>query len=99
MPRRCAGIPLLTAWDAAVQQSVSLSCLGGGLIPKASVAFAGTYVVGLGLEKLNSMGTGLSARERRDAYADAFAKGRDVVRDMIPDRAESSEKGNPKAGD
>ena len=50
-----------------------------------AVAFAGTYVVGIGLEKVNRMGTGLTRQERRDAYADAFAKGKDAVQEMLPE--------------
>jgi hypothetical protein len=58
--------------------------LGGGLIPKAAVAFAGTYVVGMGLEKVNRTGAGLSKPERKDAYAMAFAKGKEVVAELVP---------------
>jgi hypothetical protein len=58
--------------------------LGGGLIPKAAVAFAGTYVVGLGLEKVNQTGSGLSKREKKDAYAAAFAKGKEVITELAP---------------
>ena len=56
--------------------------LGGGLIPKAAVAFAGTYVVGLGLEKINRNGEGLSKWERREAYAAALDTGKEVARSM-----------------
>jgi hypothetical protein len=31
------------------------------------------------------MGTGLTKQERRDAYADAFATGKDVVQEMLPE--------------
>jgi hypothetical protein len=78
-------------WRAIARELVGKIPLGGGLIPKAAVAFAGTYVVGLGLEKVNSLGTGLSRQERRDAYADAFARGKEVVREMIPAPAAPSE--------
>ena len=71
-------------WRAVARELVGKIPLGGGLIPKAAVAFAGTYVVGLGLEKVNRTGAGLSKQEKRDAYADAFAKGREVVRDLAP---------------
>jgi hypothetical protein len=79
-------------WRALARELVGKIPLGGGLIPKAAVAFAGTYVVGIGLEKVNRMGTGLSRQERRDAYADAFARGKDAVREMIPERAAATEK-------
>ena len=64
-------------WRALARELVGKIPLGGGLIPKAAVAYAGTYVVGLGLEKVNRTGSGLSRREEKDAYVDAFAKGRE----------------------
>jgi len=79
-------------WRALARELVGKIPLGGGLIPKAAVAFAGTYVVGIGLEKVNRMGTGLTKRERRDAYAEAFAKGKDVVGEMLPAASKAPEK-------
>lgn len=71
-------------WRALARELVGKIPLGGGLIPKAAVAFAGTYVVGLGLEKVNRTGAGLSRREKRDAYADAFVKGKEVAKQLAP---------------
>lgn len=71
-------------WRALARELVGKIPLGGGLIPKAAVAFAGTYVVGLGLEKVNRTGSGLSQREKKDAYAKAFAKGKEVVQELAP---------------
>jgi uncharacterized protein (DUF697 family) len=71
-------------WRAIARELVGKIPLGGGLIPKAAVAFAGTYVVGLGLDKLNRTGDRLSRQERRDAYADAFVTGKQVVRELAP---------------
>ena len=71
-------------WRAIARELVGKIPLGGGLIPKAAIAYAGTYVVGLGLEKVNRTGSGLSRREQKDAYADAFAKGREVVKELAP---------------
>jgi hypothetical protein len=71
-------------WRALARELVGKIPLGGGLIPKAAVAFAGTYVVGLGLEKINRTGIGLSRNEKKDAYADAFSKGKEVVQDLAP---------------
>jgi hypothetical protein len=71
-------------WRALARELVGKIPLGGGLIPKAAVAFAGTYVVGLGLEKVNRTGFGLSQREKKDAYADAFAKGKEIVKEIAP---------------
>lgn len=71
-------------WRALARELVGKIPLGGGLIPKAAVAFAGTYVVGLGLEQVNRTGRGMSKSERRDAWAGAFVKGKEVVQDMAP---------------
>lgn len=71
-------------WRALARELVGKIPLGGGLIPKAAVAFAGTYVVGLGLEKVNRTGTGMSRAEKKDAYADAFARGKEVVHELTP---------------
>lgn len=71
-------------WRAIARELIGKIPLGGGLLPKAAVAFAGTWVVGLGLDKVNHTGVGLSRQERRDAYADAFAQGRDAVRELAP---------------
>lgn len=71
-------------WRALARELVGKIPLGGGLIPKAAVAFAGTYVVGLGLEKVNRTGTGLSRHEKKDAYASAFSKGKEVVQEIAP---------------
>ncbi len=71
-------------WRALARELVGKIPLGGGLIPKAAVAFAGTYVVGVGLEKVHRTGIGLSRAEKKDAYADAFAKGKEVVQEIAP---------------
>jgi uncharacterized protein (DUF697 family) len=71
-------------WRALARELVGKIPLGGGLIPKAAVAFAGTYVVGMSLEKLNRTGSGLSRHERKDAYASAFARGKEVVEELAP---------------
>jgi hypothetical protein len=79
-------------WRALARELVGKIPLGGGLIPKAAVAFAGTWVVGMGLEKVNRTGSGLSREERRDAYADAFAKGREIAAEILPHHAEARDR-------
>lgn len=71
-------------WRALARELIGKIPLGGGLIPKAAVAFAGTYVVGLGLDAANRTGSGLSRKEKREAYARAFEKGKEVVTDLVP---------------
>lgn len=71
-------------WRALARELIGKIPLGGGLIPKAAVAYAGTYVVGIGLETANRTGSGLTRAEKREAYALAFERGKDVAKDLIP---------------
>jgi hypothetical protein len=71
-------------WRALARELVGMIPLGGGLIPKAAISFAGTYVVGIGLQKMHRTGIGLSTEEKKDAYADAFAKGKEVMKEIAP---------------
>ncbi len=72
-------------WRALARELVGKIPLGGGLIPKAAVAFAGTYVVGLGLEKVNRTGSGMSRQQSRDAYTAAFEHGKKVAGELAKD--------------
>ena len=57
--------------------------LGGGLIPKAAIAYAGTYVVGKGLDKLHRTGNGFDKKERRALYDSAVERGKVVVGRLV----------------
>ena len=69
-------------WRALARELVGKIPMGGGLIPKAAIAFAGTYVVGLGLEKFNRTGSCMSRRQSKDAWAAAFEHGKKVAGDL-----------------
>jgi hypothetical protein len=66
-------------WRTIARELAGKIPLGGGLIPKAAIAYAGTYVVGKGLERLHGTGKGLDRRERRELYDSAMAKGKEVA--------------------
>jgi len=66
-------------WRALARELVGKIPFGGGLIPKGAIAFAGTYVVGLGLDRLHRLGYGLSSAERRDSYQVAFERGKGII--------------------
>jgi len=70
-------------WRAAARQLSGKIPFGGGLIPKAAIAYAGTYVVGLSLERIYRIGYGLTRDERKDAYEAALAKGKDVAAGLL----------------
>ena len=66
-------------WRALARELVGKIPFGGGLIPKGAIAFAGTYVVGLGLDRFHRLGYGLSGVERRHSYQAAFERGKGIV--------------------
>ena len=70
-------------WRALARELISKVPFGGGLLPKGAVAFAGTYVVGLGLERYQRFGRGLTAQEKREQYVTAYQRGRGVVEQIL----------------
>lgn len=66
-------------WRSLARELTGKIPFGGGLIPKAAIAYAGTYVVGLSLERIYRIGYGLSREERDGAYEAAFEKGKQVA--------------------
>ena len=66
-------------WRAVARELVSKIPFGGGILPKAGIAFAATYVEGMSLERLYRVGSGLSRTERKLAYGEALTKGKDVA--------------------
>ena len=70
-------------WRALAREMVSKAPFGTGLIPKGLIAFAGTYVVGIGLERYLCEGRFLTAEQKREHYAGAYERGRSVVVPMV----------------
>jgi hypothetical protein len=66
-------------WRAVARELISKIPFGGGILPKAGIAFAATYVEGLSLERLYRVGSGLSRVERKLAYGEALTRGKDVA--------------------
>ena len=77
-------------WRALARQLVGKIPLGGGLIPKAAIAYAGTYAVGSSIERLYRIGYGFTPEERREAYQEAFARGKSIAAGLL----ERRKKGN-----
>jgi hypothetical protein len=63
-------------WRAMARELAGKIPFGGGLIPKAAISYAGTYVVGLGLERFYRIGYGMTAAEREGVYREALANGK-----------------------
>lgn len=70
-------------WRTVARQLTGKIPFGGGLIPKAAIAYAGTYVVGLSLERIYRMGYGMTRDERDEAYQGALARGREVAGTLV----------------
>lgn len=70
-------------WRALARELVGKIPMGGGLLPKAAIAFAGTFVVGASLERYYRLGYGFTAAERKDAYQDAYEKGKAVASNLL----------------
>ena len=72
-------------WRALARELVGKIPLGGGLVPKAAVAWAGTFALGLSMERLYRVGYGFSKQEREGVYSDAFRHGKEVARVLLSD--------------
>ena len=70
-------------WRALARQLIGKVPFGGGLLPKAGVAWAGTKVLGISLEHLYSIGYVHTDRERKELYADAFEQGKKVAAKIL----------------
>jgi hypothetical protein len=66
-------------WRALARELVGKVPFGGGLIPKAGIAWAATFAVGLSIERLYRLGYGFTRAERRAVYEDAYEHGRQIA--------------------
>jgi hypothetical protein len=70
-------------WRALARELVGKIPFGGGLIAKAGVAYAGTKVVGVGLDRFYSLGYTYSREERNKLYAEAYEQGKSVATKLL----------------
>ena len=73
-------------WRALARELVGKIPFGGGLVPKAAIAFAGTYVVGRSAERFYRIGYGYTREERQLAYDEALERGKQFARALIERR-------------
>lgn len=66
-------------WRALARQVISKIPFGGGLLGKAAVAYAGTKVLGLSLDRFYNIGYNYTREERDRLYAEAFRQGKEVA--------------------
>jgi len=66
-------------WRAIARELVGKIPFGGGLVPKAAVAYAATRVVGLSLDRYYRIGHGYSQQERQLVYEQALSRGKTIA--------------------
>lgn len=68
-------------WRALARELAGKIPLGEGLIPKGAIAFAGTYVMGKGLQRVND-GIEYTAEERKSVYQQALEHGKSLAQSL-----------------
>ena len=82
-------------WRSLAREFSGKLPFGGGLIPKAAIAFAGTWVAGASLERLYRVGYGLSRQERKRVWDEAFTRGKEVASQLLA-RVKRPKAGTPE---
>jgi len=70
-------------WRALARELVGKIPFGGGLIPKGAIAYAGTYLVGKGLERLHAGQGRLGRSQRKELYRQGIEQGRAVAHSAL----------------
>jgi len=70
-------------WRSLARELVGKIPMGGGLIPKAAIAYAGTRVVGLSLERFYRIGARYTREERHIAYQESFERGKKMAAALL----------------
>ena len=70
-------------WRALARELVGKIPLGGGLIPKAAISWAGTFVVGRAIEQAYVTGDRIRRQEHKEMYAVALEKGKAVAGNLL----------------
>jgi hypothetical protein len=79
---------------ALARQVIGKIPFGGGLIPKAAIAYAATKLIGTSLERYYRIGYTYTRQEREEIYAEAFQHGQrvagSILKKLRPDLAEKN---------
>src|SRR5579872_382713 len=70
-------------WRAIARELVGKIALGGGWVPRGAIAYAGTRVVGMSIERYYRIGYGYTEEERRLAYEKAVGRGKTIAGAVI----------------
>ena len=70
-------------WRAIARELVSKIPFGGGVIGKAGISYAGTWVVGHSLERLYKVGGNLTGSERKKIYDEGIQRGKLIAQKFL----------------
>jgi hypothetical protein len=70
-------------WRAIAREVVSKIPFGGGVIGKAGISYAGTWVVGHSLERLYKVGGNLTGTERKKMYDEGIQRGKQIAQKFL----------------
>jgi hypothetical protein len=70
-------------WRALARPLIGKVPFGGGLIPKAAIAYAATRLVGVSLERYYRVGYTYTRDERSQIYAQAYERGKGIVSQVL----------------
>lgn len=76
-------------WRSMARELVGNIPLGGGVVPKAAIAFAGTWAIGDGIIYFYTTGKKLTKKELRERFAAAYEKGKAVTERIVEGVKES----------
>jgi uncharacterized protein (DUF697 family) len=66
-------------WRALARELAGKIPFGGGIIPKGAIAYAGTFVIGKGLEHYHHAGAPYTRTQLEEVYQAAFERGKAIV--------------------
>jgi hypothetical protein len=84
-------------WRALARELAGKIPFGGGLVAKGAIAYAGTVLVGKGLEFLHREQVDFPRDLRRQTYKDALERGREIAQGWLPERFRKSPSQKPAA--
>jgi uncharacterized protein (DUF697 family) len=66
-------------WRALARELAGKIPFGGGIVPKGAIAYAGTFLVGKGIEHFHNAGASYTRAQRDEVYQAAFERGKAIV--------------------
>ncbi|MCE5314237.1 MAG: hypothetical protein ABFD49_11245 [Armatimonadota bacterium] len=83
MPEMLTVLGAAFGWRSIARELVGMIPMGGGIAPKAAIAFAGTWAVGDAIAHYYKTGRKLSREEMRQRFDSALVKGKATAEDLV----------------